>query len=74
MLYWLNMVVTTLRLITVTSPLRGFLLSAYQESSFKSGRWEKMELSEGIIRIKFQMADRFIDGYQSMLDVRLEMK
>lgn len=33
----------------------------------------KLKRSEGMIRIKFQMAEGFIDGCLSMLDVRLEM-
>ncbi|CCG87021.1 hypothetical protein EPIR_1656 [Erwinia piriflorinigrans CFBP 5888] len=32
-----------------------------------------MKLSEGIIRIKFQMAERFIEGCLSLLDVELEI-
>ncbi|WP_415343938.1 antiterminator Q family protein [Enterobacter hormaechei] len=33
----------------------------------------KLRLSEGMIRIKFQMAEAFIDGCPAMLDIRLEM-
>ncbi|CAY73777.1 Phage antitermination Q-like [Erwinia pyrifoliae DSM 12163] len=33
-----------------------------------------MKLSEGMIRIKFQMAEEFIEGRLAMLDVRLEME
>ncbi|WP_235192749.1 antiterminator Q family protein [Erwinia mallotivora] len=33
----------------------------------------KLKLSQGIIRIKFQMAEGFIDGCLSMLEVELKM-
>ncbi|WP_325175807.1 antiterminator Q family protein [Erwinia tracheiphila] len=33
----------------------------------------KLKLPEDMIRIKFQMAEGFIDGCLAMLDVRLEM-
>ncbi|ATA26793.1 antitermination protein Q [Brenneria goodwinii] len=39
----------------------------------KRGLARKHKVSEGMIRIKIQMAEGFIDGCLSMLNVRLEM-
>lgn len=33
----------------------------------------RLKLSEGMIRIKFQMAEAFVEGCLSMLDISLEM-
>ena len=49
------------------------LVDHYIKNISKRALGRKLKLSEGMIRIKFQMAEGFIDGCLSMLDVRLEM-
>ena len=49
------------------------LVDHYIKDISKRALGRKLKLSEGMIRIKFQMAEDFIDGCLSMLDVRLEM-
>ncbi|MEN4913109.1 antiterminator Q family protein [Erwinia amylovora] len=46
----------------------------YIKDISKRALGRKLKLSEGMIRIKFQMAEGFIEGCLSMLDVRLEME
>ena len=50
----------------------GLLFDHYVKIS-KRVLGRKLRLSEGMIRIKFQMAEAFIDGCPAMLDIRLEM-
>lgn len=49
------------------------LFDHYVKDVPKRAIGRRLKLSEGMIRIKFQMAEGFIDGCLSMLDVRLEM-
>ncbi|WP_067703042.1 antiterminator Q family protein [Erwinia sp. ErVv1] len=49
------------------------LVDHYIKDISKRALVRKLKRSEGMIRIKFQMAEGFIDGCLSMLDVRLEM-
>lgn len=48
------------------------LVDHYIKDISKRALDRKLKLSEGMIRIKFQMAEGFIDGCLSMLDVKLE--
>lgn len=45
----------------------------YVKDMSKRAIARRLRLSEGMIRIKFQMAEGFIDGCLSMLDIKLEM-
>ncbi|RRZ90442.1 antitermination protein [Erwinia sp. 198] len=49
------------------------LVDHYIKDISKRALGRKLKLSEGMIRIKFQMAEGFIDGCPAMLDVHLEM-
>ena len=49
------------------------LVEHYIKDISKRALATKLKLSEGMIRIKFQMAEGFIEGCLAMLDVRLEM-
>ncbi|MGE9553037.1 antiterminator Q family protein [Erwinia amylovora] len=49
------------------------LVEHYVKNISKSAIGRKLRPSEGMIRIKFQMAEGFIDGCLAMLDVHLEM-
>ncbi|MCX8958336.1 antitermination protein Q [Erwinia psidii] len=49
------------------------LVDHYIRDISKRALGRKLKLSEGMIRIKFQMAEGFIEGCLSMLDVELEM-
>lgn len=49
------------------------LFDHYVRDISKRGLGRKLRLSEGMIRIKFQMAEGFIEGCLAMLDVRLDM-
>ncbi|WP_029686587.1 antiterminator Q family protein [Tatumella saanichensis] len=49
------------------------LVDHYIKDISKHAIGRKLKLSEGMIRIKFQMAEGFIDGCLSMLDAELEM-
>ncbi|MCX8956677.1 antitermination protein [Erwinia psidii] len=49
------------------------LFSHYVKGISKRALGRKLKLSEGMIRIKFQMAEGFVEGCLSMPDVRLEM-
>lgn len=49
------------------------LFDHYVKDVPKRAIGRKLKQSEGMIRIKFQMAEGFIDGCLSMLDVELEM-
>ncbi|EMW2232669.1 antiterminator Q family protein [Enterobacter hormaechei] len=51
----------------------GLLFDHYVKNISKRVLGRKLRLSEGMIRIKFQMAEAFIDGCPAMLDIRLEM-
>lgn len=51
----------------------GLLVDHYIKDISKRALGRKLKLSEGMIRIKFQMAEGFIEGCLAMLDVRLEM-
>lgn len=45
----------------------------YVKGVSKRGIGRRLKLSEGMIRIKFQMAEGFVEGCLAMLDIRLEM-
>jgi len=45
----------------------------YVKGVSKRGIGRKLKLSEGMVRIKFQMAEGFVEGCLSMLDIKLEM-
>ncbi|SKC22494.1 Phage antitermination protein Q [Kosakonia radicincitans] len=49
------------------------LFEHYVKDVPKRAIGRRLKLSEGMIRIKFQMAEGFIDGCLSMLNVGLEM-
>lgn len=49
------------------------LVDHYIKDISKRAIGRKLKLSEDMIRIKFQMAEGFIDGCLSMLDAELEM-
>nr|WP_304412133.1 antiterminator Q family protein [Erwinia sp. Ejp617] len=49
------------------------LVDHYIKDISKRALGRKLKLSEGMIRIKFQMAEGFIEGCLAMLDVDLEM-
>ncbi|MDV0597954.1 MULTISPECIES: antiterminator Q family protein [unclassified Enterobacter] len=45
----------------------------YVKNVSKRAIGRRLKLSEGMVRIKFQMAEGFIEGCLSMLDIKLEM-
>lgn len=45
----------------------------YVKNVSKRSIGRRLKLSEGMVRIKFQMAEGFIEGCLSMLDIKLEM-
>ena len=49
------------------------LFDHYVKDISKRAIGRRMKLSEGMVRIKFQMAEGFIDGCLAMLDIKLEM-
>ncbi len=49
------------------------LFDHYVKDISKRAIGRNLNMSEGMVRIKFQMAEGFIDGCLAMLDVRLEM-
>ncbi|UIA84914.1 antitermination protein [Erwinia tracheiphila] len=50
------------------------LVDHYIRDISKRAIGRKLKLSEGMIRIKFQMAEGFVEECLSMLDVELEME
>lgn len=45
----------------------------YVKDISKRAIGRRLRLSEGMVRIKFQMAEGFVEGCLSMLDIKLEM-
>lgn len=45
----------------------------YVKNISKRAIGRRMKLSEGMVRIKFQMAEGFVEGCLAMLDIKLEM-